>query len=67
MASEYSVENGSKPETYVVVSLDFHEGLMTLRSIEMSEDEMREHWAKQGATRQEIDELIYRAKCRTAV
>jgi SOS response regulatory protein OraA/RecX len=66
MASKYSVKNGLKPETYVVVALDFHEGLMTLQSIEMSEDEMREHWAKQGATREEIDELIDRAKSRTA-
>jgi len=48
MASKYSVKNGSKPETYVVVGLDSREGLMTLQSIEMSEDEMREHWAKQG-------------------
>ena len=52
----------AQPEAFVVVAVDFGEGAMKSISEGMSEKKMRKYLAWQGATHQEVDEAIDRAK-----
>ncbi len=64
MATRYALARvaGAQPEAFVVVAVDFGEGAMKSISEGMSEKKMRKHLAWQGATHQEVDEAIDRAK-----
>jgi hypothetical protein len=64
MATRYALARvaGAQPEAFVVVGVDFGEGAMKSISEGMSEKKMRKHLAWQGATHQEVDEAIDRAK-----
>jgi hypothetical protein len=73
MATRYALARvaGTQPEAFAMVGVDFGEGAMKsilsiseMKSISegMSEKKMRKYLAWQGATRQEVDEAIDRAK-----
>jgi hypothetical protein len=64
MATRYAIAmlKGKTPEMFVVVGVDFQKGEPRLMSKAMSELEIRQHLAKQGASRQKIDEVIERAR-----
>ena len=64
MATRYALARvaGTQPEAFVMVGVDFGEGAMKSMSEGMSEKKMRKYLAWQGATHQQVDEAIDRAK-----
>ena len=53
MATRYRVVQvkGAKPETFIVVGIDFDEGTITSTSAAMQDKEMRSHLEKAGASK----------------
>jgi hypothetical protein len=64
MATRYALARvaGAQPEAFVMGGVDFGEGAMKSISEGMSEKKMQKYLAWQGATHQEVDEAIDRAK-----
>jgi hypothetical protein len=54
MATKYRVVQvkGAKPETFIVVGIDFDEGAITSTSESMQESTMRSYLEKTGAAKQ---------------
>jgi hypothetical protein len=53
---------GAKPETFIVVGIDFHEGTITSTSESMHEKEMRSHLERAGASKKDIEAWIEQAR-----
>ena len=64
MTTKYRVVQvkGSKPETFIVVGIDFAAGSITSTSASMHEGEMRSYLQKQGASKTETDAWIEQAR-----
>lgn len=64
MAPKYRVVKvkGSKPETFIVVGIDFSESAITSTSEAMLETEMRGYLQKSGASEAEINTWIAQAR-----
>ena len=64
MATKYRViqVKGAKPETFIVVGIDFNEGAVTSTSESMHEKEMRSHLEKAGASKKDIETWIEQAR-----
>jgi hypothetical protein len=64
MATKYRVVQvkGAKPETFIVVGIDFAEGAITSTSESMQQDKMRSYLEKAGATKKEIETWIEQAR-----
>jgi hypothetical protein len=65
MATKYAVVRvaGVQPEAFVEVGVNLKEGAMKSMSERMSEKEIRKHLAgSEGATQQEVDEALDKAK-----
>ena len=64
MATKYRVVKvkGAKPETFIVVGIDFEQRAITSTSESMAETAMRSYLKKAGASEKEIDEWIEQAR-----
>lgn len=64
MTTKYRVVQvkGSKPETFIVVGIDFTANAIMSTSASMHEAEMRSYLQKQGASKNEIDAWIEQAR-----
>lgn len=64
VATKYRVikVKGAKPETFIVVGIDFGQNLITSTSESMSEAEMRAYLKKTGASEKETNEWIAQAR-----
>jgi len=64
VATKYRVVQvkGAKPETFIVVGIDFEEGAITSTSASMHEAEMRSYLQKAGASQKEIAAWIDQAR-----
>jgi hypothetical protein len=64
MATKYRVVQvkGAKPETFIVVGIDFAQHAITSTSESMLEAEMRSFLHKAGAAEKEIDPWIEQAR-----
>lgn len=64
MATKYRVVQvkGAKPETFIVVGIDFAANAITTTSESLQEAAMRGYLQKQGASKQEIDTWIEQAR-----
>jgi len=64
MATKYRVVQvkGAKPETFIVVGIDFDAGTITSTSESMHEKEMRTHLEKAGASKKDIESWIDQAR-----
>ncbi|MGB8063377.1 MAG: hypothetical protein WCF26_15905 [Candidatus Sulfotelmatobacter sp.] len=64
MATKYRVVQvkGAKPETFIVVGIDFGEGAITSTSESMHENEMRSYLEKAGASKKDIAAWIEQAR-----
>jgi hypothetical protein len=64
MATKYRVVQvkGAKPETFIVVGIDFDEGAITSTSESMQESTMRSYLEKTGAAKKEIEAWIDQAR-----
>ena len=64
MATRYRVVQvkGAKPETFIVVGIDFDEGTITSTSAAMQEKGMRSHLEKAGASKKDIEAWIGQAR-----
>ena len=64
MATKYRVVQvkGAKPETFIVVGIDFAANAVTSTSESMQEAEMRSYLQKQGASKKETDTWIEQAR-----
>lgn len=64
MSTKYRVVQvkGAKPETFIVVGIDFAASAITSTSESMQEAEMRSYLQKQGASKKEIDAWIDQAR-----
>jgi len=64
MATKYRVVQvkGSKPETFIVVGIDFAQSLITSTSSSMHEAEMRTYLEKAGASPKDIQAWIGQAR-----
>ena len=64
MATKYRVikVKGSKPETFIVVGIDFAQSTITSTSESTSEAEMRAYLKKAGASEKETSEWIAQAR-----
>jgi len=64
MATKYRVVQvkGAKPETFIVVGIDFAEGKITSTSESMSEPAMRTYLQKAGASEADIKTWIDQAR-----
>lgn len=64
MATKYRVVQvkGAKPETFIVVGIDFNQGTITSTSASMHEKEMRSHLEKAGASKNDIEMWIEQAR-----
>lgn len=64
MATKYRVikVKGAKPETFIVVGIDFLEKTITSTSESMSEAEMRSYLKKTGASEKETSEWIAQSR-----
>jgi len=64
MATKYRVVQvkGTKPETFIVVGIDFATNTITSTSASMHEPEMRSYLQKQGASNKDIDTWIDQAR-----
>lgn len=63
VATKYRVVQvkGSKPETFIVVGIDFAAGAITSTSESMREADMRSYLEREGASHTEIDAWIHQA------
>jgi hypothetical protein len=64
MATKYRVVQvkGAKPETFIVVGIDFGEAAITSTSASMHEKEMRTYLEKAGASKKDIEAWIEQAR-----
>ncbi len=64
MATKYRVVQvkGSKPETFIVVGIDFAAGAITSTSESMEEANMRVYLEREGASDTEIEAWIHQAR-----
>jgi hypothetical protein len=64
MATKYRVikVKGTKPETFIVVGIDFAQNAITSTSESMPETEMRAYLKKAGASEKETNEWIAQAR-----
>jgi len=64
MATKYRVVQvkGAKPETFIVVGIDFEEHAIKSTSASMQEAEMRKYLEKAGASPSEIKKWIEQAR-----
>jgi hypothetical protein len=64
VANKYRVVQvkGTKPETFIVVGIDFAASAITSTSESMHEPEMRTYLQKQGASNKDIDTWIDQAR-----
>lgn len=64
MATKYRVikVKGTKPETFIVVGIDFAQSTITSTSESMSEAEMRSYLKKAGASEKETNEWITQSR-----
>jgi hypothetical protein len=64
MATKYRVVQvkGAKPETFIVVGIDFEKNAIASTSQSMSEAEMRAHLRKAGASDKEVNSWIDQAR-----
>jgi hypothetical protein len=64
MATKYRVVQvkGAKPETFIVVGIDFDEGTITSTSVSMHEKEMRSYLEKAGASKKDVEAWIDQAR-----
>jgi hypothetical protein len=64
VATRYRVVQvkGTKPETFIVVGIDFTASAITSTSESMHEAEMRTYLQKQGASNKDIDTWIDQAR-----
>lgn len=64
MATKYRVVKvkGSKPETFIVVGIDFSQGTIMSTSESMQEKDMRSHLEKAGASKKDIETWIEQAR-----
>ena len=64
MPTKYRVVQvkGAKPETFIVVGIDFDEGAITSTSASMHEKEMRSHLEKAGASKKDTETWIEQAR-----
>jgi len=64
MATKYRVVQvkGAKPETFIVVGIDFDQSAITSTSASMQEKEMRAYLEKAGASKQDIDTWIAQSR-----
>lgn len=64
MATKYRVVQvkGAKPETFIVVGIDFAANAITSTSASMHEADMRSYLQKQGASTKDIDSWIDQAR-----
>jgi hypothetical protein len=64
MATKYRVirVKGAKPETFIVVGIDFAQNAITSTSESMSETEMRSYLKKAGASEKETNEWIAQSR-----
>lgn len=64
MATKYRVVQvkGAKPETFIVVGIDFSAAAITSTSESMHETEMRSYLQKQGASKNDVDAWIDQAR-----
>jgi hypothetical protein len=60
MATKYRVVQvkGTKPETFIVVGIDFAESAITSTSESMQEPAMRAYLQKAGASKKDVDSWI---------
>ena len=64
MATKYRViqVKGAKPETFIVMGIDFAANTVTSTSESMHESDMRSYLQKQGASKKEVDTWIEQAR-----
>jgi len=64
MATKYRVVKvkGAKPETFIVVGIDFEQKAITSTSESMPEAAMRSYLKKAGASEKEINDWIEQAR-----
>jgi hypothetical protein len=64
MATKYRVikVKGAKPETFIVVGIDFAQSAITSTSESMSEADMRAYLKKAGASEKEINDWIAQSR-----
>lgn len=64
MATKYRVVQvkGAKPETFIVVGIDFSANTITSTSESMQEGDMRNYLEKQGTSKKDIDAWIGQAR-----
>jgi hypothetical protein len=64
MATKYRVikVKGAKPETFIVVGIDFTESTITSTSESMPESQMRSYLKKAGASEKETNDWIAQAR-----
>jgi len=64
MATKYRVVQvkGAKPETFIVVGIDFAQSTITSTSASMQEMEMRAYLEKAGASKNDIDTWISQSR-----
>ncbi len=64
MATKYRVVQvkGTKPETFVVVGIDFEKGTITSTSESMQEAQMRLYLAKSGASKEDVKAWVDQAR-----
>ena len=64
MSTKYRVVQvkGSRPETFIVVGIDFAASAITSTSASMSEADMRSYLQKQGAQEKDINTWIDQAR-----
>jgi hypothetical protein len=64
MSTKYRVVKvkGTKPETFIVVGIDFTASIITSTSESMSESEMRRYLQKAGASEKEIHAWIEQSR-----
>lgn len=64
MATKYRVVQvkGTKPETFIVVGIDFGTSTITSTSESMQEAAMRAYLQRTGASRKDVDQWIEQAR-----
>jgi len=64
MATKYRVVQikGARPETFIIVGIDFEKGAITSTSESMPELELRVYLQKNGASEKDVDTWINQAR-----
>ena len=64
MATKYRVVKikGSRPETFIVIGIDFEKAAITSTSESMREPQLRAYLEKNGATEEDIKEWIEQSR-----